>query len=170
MGKNKEVALLYTSIGSYFLMSVSFLLMPIDFAAKGLQIINLLIGIIFWVFLALGIITQCVLGHLRKKWFLKNRIRRFKFSNKIGLISFAKNMQACIADGIFVISLIGLVISVVATSGIGYACYIFMALLVFSFCMHCILNGKIYYYIMNQDKIKKALQKERAGQNENWEE
>lgn len=158
MGKKKEIILLYISIGCFFLMSVSFLLMPIDFATKGLQIFNLLIGIMFWVFLLLGIITQFILGHMRKNWFIRNRIRKFQFRSKVGLISFVQNLPACIADGIFVISLIGLIISVIATNGIGYACYIFMALLVFSFCMHCILNGKVYYFLTNQDKILKSSQ------------
>ncbi len=156
MNKNKEYTFLYVSIGSFFLMSVSFLLMPIDFAIKGLQIINSLVGIMFWVFLALGIITQYILGHSRKKWFLKNRIRRFQFENKIGLISFFQNPFAIAADIVMLSSLIGLVISVIATNGIGYACYIFMSLLVFSFCMHCILNGKIYFFLTNQEKILKA--------------
>ncbi len=158
MGKKNGLILLFVSIGSFFLMSASFLLMPIDLEAKGLQNYSSAIGIMFWVFLLLGIVTQFILGRMRKNWFIRNRIRRFQFRSKVGLISFAQNLPACIADGIFVISLIGLIISVVATNGIGYACYIFMALLVFSFCMHCILNGKVYYFLTNQDKILKSSQ------------
>lgn len=158
MGTKKAFVLLYISIGSFFLMSCSFLLMPIDFAAKGLQIVNLLIGIMFWLFLVLGITIQLILSKIRKNWFTKNHIRRFQCKSRIGLISFVQNIPACIADGVCVISLIGLIISVIITSATGYACYIFMSLLVFSFCMHCILNGKIYYFLTNQDKILKASQ------------
>lgn len=166
MGNKKGFMMLYISIGSFFLMSVSFLLMPIDFAAKGLQFFNLLIGIMFWAFLILGIVTQVILGQIRKNWFIRNRIRRFQFRSKVGLVSFAQNLPACIADGIFLVSLIGLIISVIVTNGIGYACYIFMALLVFSFCMHCILNGKIYYFLTNQEKILKTSQPKRLDESE----
>ena len=51
MGKKKDYTLFCISIGSFLLMSVSFLFMPIDFAARGMKIISLLIGVIFWVFL-----------------------------------------------------------------------------------------------------------------------
>lgn len=166
MGKKREIILLYISIGCFFLMSVTFLLMPIDFTAKGMQIINLMIGIMFWVFLIAGVTTQILLGQIRKKWFIRNHIRRFQFRSKVGLISFVQNLPACVADGIFVISLIGLIISVIATNGIGYACYIFMALLIFSFCMHCILNGKIYYFLTNQEKILKTSQPKRLDESE----
>ena len=166
MGKKKNYMTLYTSIGSFFLMSVSFLLMPIDFAAKGQQIFNLLIGIMFWVFLILGIITQTMLNRARKSWFIRNHIRRFQFRGKIGLISFLQNLPACIADGMLVLSVIGLIISIIVTNGIGYVCYIFMSLTVFSFCMHCILNGKIYFFLINQDKILNASQQKRLDEEE----
>lgn len=159
MSKKKEIILLYVSIGCFFLMSVSFLLMPIDFATRGSQIFNLLIGIMFWTFLVAGLVIQFILNKIRKNWFIRNRIRSSQFRSKVGLISFVRNLPACIADGILAVSLIGLIISVIATNGIGYVCYIFMALLVFSFCMHCILNGKIYYFITNQDNILNASQK-----------
>ncbi len=164
MGKKQDVVLLLISIGSFFLMSCSFLLMPIDLATKELQEFNLLIGIMFWVFLLLGIITQIMLGHIRKKWFIRNHIRRLQFRKKVGIISFVQNLPACIADGFFLISLIGLVISVIITNGTGYACYIFMALLVFSFCMHCILNGNIYYFLTNRDVILKTAQSKRLDE------
>lgn len=166
MGNKKGFMMLYISIGSFFLMSVSFLLMPIDFAAKGLQIFNLLIGIMFWAFLILGIVTQAMLNKQRKSWLVRNRIRRFQFRGKIGLISFLQNLPACIADGILVLSIIGLIISIIATNGIGYTCYIFMAMTVFSFCMHCILNGKVYYFLTNQEKILKTSQQKRLDEEE----
>ena len=166
MGKKKNLMLLYISIGSFFLMSVSFLLMPIDFATKGMEVLNFMIGIMFWVFLLLGIITQVILGRVRKSWFIRNRIRRFQSTGKIGLISFVQNLPACISDGVLVLSIIGLIISVVITNGIGYACYIFLSMTVFSFCMHCILNGKVYYFLTNQDKLLKTSQQKRLDEEE----
>lgn len=158
MGKKRDVVVLYLSIGSFLLMSVSFLLMPIDFAAIGLPIVDVLIGIMFWVFLLLGIVTQIVLGQMRKKRVAANQTRRTQLSGKIGLLSFMQNLPACIADGAFVFSVIGLIVSAVLTSASGYACYVFTALTVYSFCMHCILNGKTYRFLANRDKVLKVSQ------------
>ena len=153
------------SVISFALLSASFLLMSADSgdAEKGLSTMALMAGILFWVSLVFAIVTQVVLSHRRKAWFLSNKIRKKRFSHKMGAISFFKNLYAVIADVATVICIIGLVVSVILTDATGYACYVFVSLLVFSFSMHCILNGNIYYYIFNQDVIIKTIEKERSN-------
>lgn len=153
MEKKNGFAWLYISIISFFLMSASFLLMPIDFAKNGAKIVNILVGIMFWLFLVLGIVSQVLLSRNKNNWLAKNRVRRFSAKKKIGLISFCQNIPACAADCLTLVGLIGLVVSVLATDGMGYICYVFMTLFVFAFCLHCIFNGKAYYVLTNQNKI-----------------
>ncbi len=166
MGSRKEFLWLYISIGSFFLMACSFLLMPINFETTNLQFMSYCVGIMFWVFLILGIVSQIILAKQRKNWFIRNRIRRFRTKSKSGVIAFVQNLPATIADITLVISIIALIVSIVLTNAMGYACYIFMALLVFSFCMHCILNGKIYYYLTNQSSILRTAQPKQSEEKE----
>ncbi len=154
MNRQKGMVWLLISTISFFMMSISFLLMPIDFDKNNLKFLGIAVGVMFWTFLVLGIVSQFVLSSNKKNWLSKNRMRRFSMKKKIGLISFCQNLPACVADGLTVIGLIGLIISVIVTNGVGFMCYFFLALFVFSFCMHCILNGKIYYILMNQEETK----------------
>lgn len=165
MVNKKDFIWLYVSIASFLLLSISFLLMPIDSTADHIKFISILPGIMFWGFLALGVATQIILTHMRKKWISKNK-RDITQGNRVGIISFMKNIPATIADVAFVLSVVGLVIALIATDSTGYVCYIFMAMSVFSFSMHCIFNGKNYFFIKNKDKICKALQDEQSRQSE----
>ena len=153
MENRKNLILFWISVCCFFLMSALFLIMPLNFATKQTKIIDLLIGVSFWVLMFAGIATQIVLAQIRKKWFIRNRVRRYPFTKTIGVFSFLKNLPGSIADGVLVVSIIGLIVAVFATDGMGYACYVFVALLVFSLCMHCIFNGNIYYFLTNQDEI-----------------
>ncbi len=166
MGSKKEFLWFYISIGSFFLMASTFLLMPTDFRTMNLQFMSYGVGIMFWAFLILGIVSQIILTKQRKNWFIRNRIRRFRTKSKSGVITFMQNLPATIADLTLVISIIALIVSIVLTNAMGYTCYIFMALLVFSFCMHCILNGKIYYYLTNQSTILRTAQPKQSEEKE----
>lgn len=166
--KKTDYAWLTASIISFLLLSISFLLMPIESknASDEVSIISILAGALFWISIVCGIATQAVLSHRIKSWLASNRIRSGRLVRKCGLISFFKNPFAVVADIAMIVGLIGLVITVILTHGIGYVCYVFLALFVFSFTMHCILNGKTFYVIENKGKIEQALQKERANQSE----
>ena len=159
MKKSEGIAWLCVSIACFFLMSASILFMPINFVAVGMKYVDHLIGISFWVFLSAGIATQIVLNLKRLAWLKKNKIRANHSVLGVGLITFMKNAPACVADGAVVVSLFCLVISSIATEASGYICCVFAALLSFSFCMHCILNGKIYHFLKNRDRILKNSKK-----------
>lgn len=125
--------------------------MPLDNLIGDVQNvwITIIVGSCFWLFLILGVITQIVLSKHYKIVFGKKQTKEDK-QPKLGLISFFKNGFATLADLLMAISLIGLIVSMILSNSSGYICYIFLALLAFSFCMHCILNGKIYYQIQKQ--------------------
>lgn len=163
-----DYAWLCASIASFLLLSISFLLMPVESksATQGISIISLIAGVLFWLSIILGIVTQAVLSHRIKSWLASNHVRRGRIVKKVGIISFFKNSFGIASDVAMIIGLICLVISVIVTHGIGFTCYVFLSLFVFSFSMHCIFNGKTYYVIKNKDKIQQALQKERANQSE----
>ncbi len=166
--KKVDYIWLFASIVSFLLLSVSFLLMPIESenTTEGISLITMVAGVMFWLSIICGIVTQAILSHKVKSWLASNRVRRGRIVKNIGVISFFQNPFAIVADIATVIGLVGLIIAVLLTHGIGYACYIFLSLFVFSFSMHCILNGKNFYVIENKTKIQQTLQKERANQSE----
>lgn len=161
--KKVDIIWLCSSIFSFLVLAVSFLLMPLESESPSdrLSIYSLVVGIVFWLSLMTGIVTQCVLAYRRRVWYGFHRIRRSRATQRIGLISFFKNPYAIVADIIGIVSLIGLIVAAIVTQGTGYICYVFVSLFVFFFSMHCVLNGKIFYYIINQRKILDATEKER---------
>lgn len=142
---SKGKVFLFLSIISFFIMSATFLVMPlikIDIDSSE-NIYNILIGIVFWITLILGIINL----------FLSRKNIQIKDMKKgIGLIRFFQNKIAVIFDVLLIISIIGLIILTLATDGTLYICYIFFSLVIFSFIMHCILNGKIFNYLVMNKK------------------
>ncbi len=155
----------FISLISFLSLSASFLIMPLnsDITIGNLSIVALVSGLLFWASLVCGIFTQIVISRRVKDWLAANRIRKSSLIGRAGAISFFRNAYAVISDIVTIISLIGLLISMVLTHAVGYICYIFLAVFVFSFCMHCILNGNSFYIISNKDKIYQAINKERTN-------
>ena len=150
MKKNKESVWLGTSILSFFLMSVSFLLMPTE--NKYLQLIA---GLMFWVFMVLGVVSQVILAMLAKRLSSKNREKRMQ-KQRVGIFEVCKNKFALVADIVFLLCVVVFAVLMIFTNGSSYFCYIVLTMLVFSFCMHCVLNGKIFTSICEQNKKDKG--------------
>lgn len=160
-GKRMDMVWLSLSVLSLLAFAVSFLLMPLGEEALNGQISNyaFIAGLMFWISMAVLLVTQCVLAFRRRAWCKTHRNKRASVTQRIGLISFFKNKFAMVADVVMLLSLIGLVVVLILTQGIGYVCYVFVSLFVFSFGMHCILNGKVFYCVKNRDKATQAEEK-----------
>lgn len=155
--KEIDSLLLKLSVGAFFVMSFSFLLMPIE-------AMSILAGGIFWIGLLSGIALQIVLEKRRRAFFAKYHVRLQQMQRpRNGLLTFGANKMAKIADWVLAISAICLVLSLWLTRGTSYLCYILIAAANFSLCMHCILNGRIFFHIINQTKIQRALENKKVG-------
>ena len=161
MGRNRCDKIWFAvSVCSFLLLAVSFLLMPLgEETGTELSTYALVAGGLFWGALLLGIVTQCVLAHRRRAWYAKRRNKRMRTAQKIGLISFFKNKPAAMADVALLLSLIGWIIVMIVTDGFGYICFVFASLFVFSFSMHCILNGKVFYHIFFHEQMEQREEK-----------
>lgn len=138
------------SMVSFLLMSSSFLLMP--FGAT----LSLIAGIMFWAFMAIGIMAQIVLARNYKKWCFKNKAWR-AYRQKIGVFAIGKNLFAKMADISLILGTAAFTIAMNLTNGAGYSCYVFLTIIVYAFCMHCILNGKVYSYVFeDNERMKKG--------------
>lgn len=149
--------LLGLSISGFLLMSISFLLMPIE-------AINFIPGMLFWVGLILGVVLQIVLELRRRAFFASYKVKREKMQKpRNGLLTFGSNQIAVIVDNLMIISLIATVLAFILTKGYGFACYLFIAITLFSFCLHCIFNGRIYFHAKNQIKVRQVLEQKKAN-------
>lgn len=155
--RQTDCMLLGISIGGYLLMSISFLLMSIE-------TVNILPGLMFWGGLAVGAALQIVLEVRRRAFFASYKVKREKMQKpRNGLLSFGSNRVAKIVDLSMAVSLIAVILAFVFTKGYGYVCYVFIATTLFSFCLHCILNGRIYFYAKNQIKLRQVLEQKRTN-------
>lgn len=138
----KEKSMLYAQIASFAVSSCSliFSFMTSDATTAG-RVGSITIGIIFW----LGLIAGIVFTILLSKQIKATGVHK----GKIGLITFFSNPIAIVFDSLMILSLIGSVLIIVFKSEqlIGY---FVIALFIFSFEMHCILNGKNYLYIKQE--------------------
>lgn len=166
MNKKTNIALLTASLLSFLLVAVSLIAMAFGGSATSsdVSIISMICGICFWAFLIIGIVLQVILSKQINKWKAKYyRVRRsMRVHPKIGLISIFKNLPGTVSDIAFLFSIITFAVTYYFTEGISILCYISLSIIFFSFCSHCIFNGKNYYYITNrqtiEDKYKKMME------------
>ena len=140
--------ILFISIFLFAIMSAVFLILPLgNELPNGTSSISIITGVLFWGGFIMGCVMQFVLMIQYRKLV---GIGKGQKTEKMGLISFFKNKIATIFDLLFVISLISLIVEKIWTDMTLYVCFVSLSLLIFSFIMHCILNGKIFRYIFKK--------------------
>lgn len=155
----KDFLLLMLAVFGFFLMSVSFLLMPV-------QQLALLPGSLFWGGLLFGAIMLIVL-ETRRRVFYKHygcNIKRIQKSRN-GLMSICSNREATVSDCILLAGLVAAVPAFVFTKGTGYLCYVCISIVSFVFCLRCILNGRLYHHLKKRDEILKTMNATKASNN-----
>lgn len=152
--QKQDKILLCISIACFLFMSLTFLIMPIEIPEGNARLLSCLVGAAFWTTMAAGIIIQIILSRRRIHWEKEHALfQKHGFHIRIGVCAFAQNLYALAADVLCAISLIAFIGSMIITKSTGYSCYVTLSVFSFAFCMHCILNGKIFDYVQNQDKI-----------------
>ncbi|MCI8371754.1 MAG: hypothetical protein HFI75_05045 [Lachnospiraceae bacterium] len=148
--------LLIVSILLFFVMSASFLIMPLDIYMERVSssAVNIISGLCFWIPLVGGCIMQFFLAMRRKQW-MRIHKKAMDSQKRVGVVSIFENKPAIVADLVMIISFVVCVAVFACTDGSGYFCYIIVALFVFSFCMHCILNGKNFRFTAGQTKMQR---------------
>lgn len=107
------------------------------------QMILVLFAMTFWI----GLIAEQILIW-RANALLKEieKQSRIKLRGRYGIFSIATSLEGFIADCLLVISVIGLIVCIIFNLAGDLMQYVFICLIVFSFRMHCFLNGKNYKY------------------------
>ena len=139
--RSKMGKLLAGSVMGFLLMSVSLLVMPV----KGL---GFLPGLLFWAGLLLGIAGQILLVLNQPRHTGKDK------GIRCGLITFFANPWAKVADIGLMVSLLAVVLTLAACPT-AYICYVALAAAAFCFCMHCILNGRVFGCVMGHGRSRR---------------
>lgn len=131
-------------------LSISVFLMPIGIEISDrTRILTYLSGVMFWVSLAGTISIALFITHKRKK--SKEFANADSGSKRWGIIHFFQNKPAIICDVLLFVSLIGFIITRVLSETTIFP-FVFLSLFIFSFGMHCMLNGSNYNYINYQKR------------------
>lgn len=133
--------LLYVQIISFLISSVSLSLTSFVSYEDGVvkKVFSIIVGLLFWIGLAVGIAFIFV---------LKSKTENcFENEKGVGLVRFFKNKFAICFDVAMIVWLIASIV-VIAIQTESFIGSVVVALFVFSFEMHCVLNGKIYKCLM----------------------
>ena len=151
-----DKAFLGISVCGFALMAISFLLIPIES-------LSILAGVLFWSGLLIGVAFQITLEARRRAFFAKYKIKREKMQKpRNGLLTFASNKLAAVVDNILIVSIAATVLAFLFTRGTGYLCYVCISVLLLSFCLHFIFNGRNYFHVKNQRKVRQVLEQRKA--------
>lgn len=127
------------------LLAISVCLMPIGSNLKEqTTIIMYVSGVAFWIGLIGTIFMAVKINNSRKKSYRFNE--RFGDHKQLGVIHFLQNTEAIIADIAMFVSIVAFIIAKIWISEISVS-FILLAVFIFSFGMHCMLNGINYRYI-----------------------
>ncbi|MGN0449497.1 MAG: hypothetical protein ACI4G0_03960 [Ruminococcus sp.] len=149
----KQKNMFWISTLGFFVMSLSLLFMYQDILYIGMPIREVIASIVFWVMLLIGILVQIML-YISMRESIKSDFATKK--RKIGLICFFSNRYAAVADLLMIVSMIILIISFILTDASNYFNYIILSVFVFSFSMHCVLNGRKFYYMIHNKYFKEC--------------
>lgn len=145
----------------FLMLGVSFLLMPIEGSGAMQKTMSFLSGIVFWGSLVGGIISYiCFASGIKKQIDPKGKPK-----STLGLITFFKNKYAIVADLTMIVSFLGTIAVMLLTDGTKYICYLFVALFVWSFSMHCVCNAGVFnrWLWQSKDRCEKNTVVRREG-------
>ena len=135
-------------IAFLIILSVSFILMPFGINSDGeTNILVYISGLLFWSGLIGTIISAIMVNSTRKADANEDN----SDVKRLGLIHFFTNTPAKIADVVMIVSLVVFIFLIIFNSA-AVLKFIFISLFVFSFGMHCMLNGLNYNYINESQK------------------
>lgn len=150
----KKNTMLINFVTALFMMSMSLILMSFcGTENESNRVLTIVTGIFFWCGF-IGTITAFIFMNITRRKNDKSASEKNGILN-IGLFRFFSNTCAGVFDVIMILSLCAFIVVLVVADNISVQ-LIIMAIFVFSFGMHCILNGINYKYIISKDRrVKK---------------
>jgi len=119
------------------------------------NVLNVILAIIFWMSLALYIVSVILSSKQRQKIEKsKFKVKKLK-KNHFGILKFFQNKEAVIFDVLLFISTALIIVSLVLKTESVWLIALGLFLWFISFNLHCLFNGKNYIYIKAYEFYKK---------------
>ena len=142
--------MIYWYIGFLLLLSIGIALMPFSLEIKeNTRLLTYCTGSAFWIGI-LGIVYCALKINKCRKRSLRFREQDTK-QKQLGLVHFLQNKPAMVADVAMFVSLIGFFIIKMCWES-NTLSFALLAIFIFSFGMHCMLNGISYKFIICEKK------------------
>lgn len=148
--RKKQKLMFYLYMAFLAAVSLSALLMPFGVKlTEKTMAVTYISGALFWIGLIGTIVMASFITYSRRR----NRSFQHVYPHlkKWGIIHFFQNMPALFCDILMFISTIGFVITRIWLERTVWP-FIFLSLFIFSFGMHCMLNGSNYIYVNYQTR------------------
>jgi len=126
------------------------LLCMFNFSDETKQLFSVILSTLFWGGLIAEQVFIWLADRLRKQELPKNL--KSKKRQRVGIASFCETKVGIATDVVFVISLMIYIVLFVGDWGVLVVQYVCLFLIVLSFRVHCIANGKNYRYILYLQK------------------
>ena len=150
--KRREV--LSLSMIGFFISALSVFLLPFSESnnEEPLSVVGVAIGLLFWAGLFIGISLFFMTWVSVKK---DERYIRLKENVRPGYLSFCSNKWAKINDIVFCLAVIIVAISVTVPTLPDILILLGLFFAIYNFCLHFILNGRVYKFLFNIEKGRK---------------
>lgn len=147
--KSYKVKRLWFGLSIFFLAmtSLSVVIMPYNSRNYGVTDMKILTGIMFWSGLTGTLFFAALINYFRRKDKLFNKAAE-KY-NRLALTHFFQNLPAKIFDSLMIISVAGFIACVAFKASVDVS-FVFISAIIFTFGMHCMLNGINFVYVMNK--------------------
>lgn len=149
MNKSVRKAKLFLKICIFLITVSSFMIMLVPFADYSgntfKRVLTITICILFWGCLLSGYVIFFLTNKMRldiRKRYRQQRMRHYRL--RYGALNFFKNTEAMFFDAVLIASAIVLILLLIMKVQNDWLLAAVITLFIYSFQMHCILNGKIY--------------------------
>lgn len=146
--------LLVISMLGFLVSALTVVLLP--FSENGsedtISFVGVLIGTFFWIGIFIGVAFFILAWKVVKD---DEQYKKIKEEKKPGYVSLFSNKEAKINDSILVIAFVVVIISVFVPMMPDILILLGLFFMIYSFCLHFILNGRVYKYLFNCKKERK---------------
>lgn len=142
-----KIKMFFINILFLTILSLSILILPYADKSDNTDLYRILNGIMFWVGFVGTFTVAFIINHYRRNDQMFNKAaEKYK---KLALTHFFQNRPAMAFDIFLILSVVGFIISITFKMSHSVS-FVFLSAIVFSFGMHCMLNGINFVYVMTK--------------------
>lgn len=153
MRRNRKVLLLISILG-FFVSALTVVLLPYTGGGSEntMSFIDVLVGALFWIGIIVGIVFYTWVWLIVRK---DIQFHKVKLMMKPAFQNFGSNTEAMITDIIFLVAVAGVIVSIFVPNMPDILILTCLFFMIYNFCMHFVLNGRVYKYVFKRKRERK---------------